>query len=134
MTLLNSTQGINGCWLEVTGVHAKPSIYVPTVTVHTLNGTQLKGNTVKHKQPCYTHRISFDKNKHRHPMYCCSVWDELDAITQAEHKLAHTQEWQDYKDHLGELEKAKEEIPELLRIISENELESMIDDMLDTGK
>lgn len=75
---------------------------------------------MKHKQPCYTHRIGANLG-HTHPMYCCSVWDELDTITQAEHKLAHTQEWQDYKDHLIQLENAKEEMPELLRIIAENE-------------
>ena len=31
------------------------------------------------------------------PKYCCSKWTELDWMTQAQHKLADTQEWRDFK-------------------------------------
>lgn len=54
---------------------------------------------MKHKQPCYTPRSELEAVIHGNSMYCCAEWNELDSITQAQHKLAHTKQWRDYKEH-----------------------------------
>mgnify|MGYP003635444435 FL=1 len=59
---------------------------------------------MKHKQPCVTPPNPLVAALKGKPMYCCAEWGELDPITQAQHRIADTQEWRDYKDHCEHIE------------------------------
>ena len=89
---------------------------------------------MKHKQPCYTPRSELEASLKGKPMYCCAEWGELDSITQAQHKIADTQEWRDYKEHCEHIQFYKEQ--DILADIKEFDPQRVktIRDQLKNGK